>query len=380
MMKSLFEQALSINAPWFIAKMNFDEQSGRLDIHLDFERGSHFADKDGVSCPVHDTVNKTWRHLNFFQHECYLHARIPRIKRTDGSVKLITPDWSGKLSGFTLLFEALLLQLVISMPVSKVSKLVGVSEYKIWAMLDKYVEQALCEQDLSEIEQIGIDETSIAKGHSYISLFVDLHQRRTIHISEGKASDTVSDFVEHLIQQNGTAEQIKEVSCDMSPAFIKGVSESLPKAQITFDKFHIVKLINEAVDKVRRVEAKTNPLLKGCRYAVLKNDGIRETFQQLYLLSDLASFEQALKRWYFWATHSQLAPIIKVAKTIKNHWSGVLHWMESKINNGILEGLNSILQAAKRKARGYKAKHFKTMAFLLTGKLDFTSQNPYLPT
>lgn len=136
-MKTLFEQALSISAPWFIGEMNFDEANGRLDIHLDFERGSHFADEDGVCCPVHDTINKMWRHLNFFQHECYLHARVPRIKRDDGRVQLITPEWSGKLSGFTLLFEALLLQLAISMPVSKVSQLVGVSE----AMLDKYVEQ-----------------------------------------------------------------------------------------------------------------------------------------------------------------------------------------------------------------------------------------------
>lgn len=404
-MKILFEQALSINAPWLITDMSFDEKGSRLDIHLDFERGSRFADEDGVLCPVHDTVVKTWRHLNFFQHECYLHARVPRIKRDDGKVKLITPDWSGKLSGFTLLFEALLLQLAISMPVSKVSQLVGVSEYKIWAMLDKYVEQALAEQDLSTLDAVGIDETSIARGHSYISLFVDLQQRRTIHVSEGKSSDTVSDFVEHLEKQNGEAEQVKEVSCDMSPAFIKGVSESLPKAQITFDKFHIIKLINEAVDKVRRAEVKDNPLLKGSRYTLLKNDenltkkqaetkanlsklnlktlravNMRETFQQLYSLPDLTTFEQALKRWYYWATHSRLPAMIKVAKTIKNHWDGVLHWVESKINNGILEGLNSILQAAKRKARGYKAKHFKTIAFLLTGKLGFSEQNPHLPT
>ncbi len=125
---------------------------------------------------------------------------------------------------------------------------------------------------MSGVGRLGIDETSIARGYSYISLFVDLQNHRTIHISEGKGSDTVDDFVAHLVEQNGNAEQVKEVSCDMSPAFIKGVSESLPNAQITFDKFHILKLINEAVDKVRRAECKVNPLLKGNRYTVLKND------------------------------------------------------------------------------------------------------------
>ncbi len=150
MIKFLFEQALSINAPWFITDINFDNQNSRLDIYLDFESGSHFADETGILSPVHDMVNKTWRHLNFFQHEYHLHARVPRIKRDDGSVKLIKPEWSGKLSGFTLLFEALLLQLSISMPVSKVSQL-GVSEYKIWTMLDKYVEKPFLNKTCQEL-------------------------------------------------------------------------------------------------------------------------------------------------------------------------------------------------------------------------------------
>ena len=107
---------------------------------------------------------------------------------------------------------------------------------------------------------------------------------------------------------------------------------------------------------------------------------IREGFQEIYHTESYEDFEKALKEWYFWATHSRLDPIKKVAKTIKNHWDGILRWKESQINNGILEGLNSIIQAAKRKARGYKIEHFKTMAFLLTGKFDFKAINPFLPT
>jgi transposase len=109
----------------------------------------------------------------------------------------------------------------------------------------------------------------------------------------------------------------------------------------------------------------------------LRAMNIRESFQQIYSIDDLTAFEEGLKVWYFWATHNQLPPMIKAAKTVKRHWDGVIRWQKSKINNGILEGLNSVLQAAKRKARGYKRNHFKTIAYLLTGRLDFSKINEF---
>jgi transposase len=413
MMTELFQQALHINSPWLIKSIDFNAEKKRLDIHIDFKRGSSFADPDAGEGEVkmykaYDTVKKTWQHLNFFEYECHLHARVPRIKRDDGKVRLIPTPWEGKVSGFTLLFEALLIQLCKAMPVHNVSQLTGVSDHKVWRVLDSYIDLAKKEEDYSKIHTIGMDETSIARGHEYITLFVDLVEKKTLHISAGKDNKTVIDFVEALEAKKGDRKAIKQVSCDMSPAFIKGVKENLPKAEITFDKFHIIKLINEAVDKVRREEAHYTPELKGNRYVFLKNEAnltvkqkgikeelslaklnlksvralqIREAFQLIYKAESTQEFEGLLNSWYYWATHSQLAPMVKVAKTIKSHWEGVLCWKKSQINNGILEGLNSILQAAKRKARGYKIQHFKTIAYLLTGKLDFSKINKNcLPT
>lgn len=413
MMTDLFQQALHINAPWLIKSVDFNADRKRLDIYIDFKKGSTFADPDATSDPAkmykaYDTVKKTWQHLNFFEYECHLHARVPRIKRDDGKVRLIPTTWEGKVSGFTLLFEALLIQLCKAMPVHNVSQLTGVSDHKVWRVLDTYIALAKKDEDFSGLSIIGMDETSIAKGHEYITLFVDLVERRTVHISAGKDNKTVVDFVEELEVKQGDRKSIKQVSCDMSPAFIKGVKENLPEAEITFDKFHIIKLINEAVDQVRREEGRYTPELKGNRYIFLKNSvnltekqkeikeelslaklnlksiramHIREAFQQVYQAESSEQFEGLLNGWYYWATHSQLAPIVKVAKTIKKHWEGILSWKKSQINNGILEGLNSILQAAKRKARGYKIQHFKTIAYLLTGKLDFSKINANcLPT
>ncbi len=178
----------------------------------------------------------------------------------------------------------------------------------------------------------------------------------------------------------------------------------LPEANITFDKFHIIKIINNAVDEVRREEVSDHPILNNSRYVLLKNNGnltgsqknkleelelsklnlksiralhIRENFQEIYKAQTDEEFEILLKKWYFWATHSRLDPIIKAAKTIKNHWDGVLEWKKSQINNGISEGLNSIVQAAKAKAMGFKTfQNFRIVVFLVTGDLDFRAFNP----
>lgn len=406
----LFGQALGIVDPWYIDRVHFDPDHKRLNIYVNFKKGATFSYKDEKTgetndYKAHDTREKTWRHLNFFEYECYLIVRTPRIKPDKGGIVMIMPPWSGVISGFTLLFEALLLNMCRHTPIHQVSRMMNVYDQKLWNLLECYVFKALFEEDLSLVKILGIDETSVKRGHDYISLFVDLALKRTIHISDGKSHETVVDFVACFKEAKGAPEHITDVSCDMSPAFIKGVTENLPNAKITFDKFHILKIINEAVDAVRRSEVKTIPALKGARFAILKNDGnltkkqrekretlsqmklkttralrIREAFQDIYQAQDIDHFIQLLQSWYYWATHSKLAPIKKAAKTIKRHWDGIVRWKESQINNGILEGLNSIIQAAKRKARGYGKDHFKTIAFLLTGKLDFNKVNKHLPT
>ncbi len=212
--------------------------------------------------PVYYTIDKEWRHLNFFQHECYLHARIPRIDAGEGRIRMVNPPWSGLGHGFTLLFEALVLQLATNMPVHTVAVIVGESDYRIWSILEKYVDRALEGVDLSGMTAVGMDETAMRRGHNYITLFVDMDDRRTVHVAEGRGNETVKEFASALTEHGGDPAAITDVSCDMSPAFIKGVSENLPNAQITFDIFHLLKVINEAVDHVRRAESATEPLLK----------------------------------------------------------------------------------------------------------------------
>lgn len=270
----LFQLALGLVPPWMVKACAFDTEKKRLDLEIDFTTGGRFPCPEckAADCPVHDTVIKTWRHLDFFQHQAFLHARTPRITCPQCGVKQINVPWARAGSGFTLLFEALAMTLVTHMPVAAAARLVGEHDTRLWRVIIHYVEAALARLDLADLRRVCIDETAAKRSHNYISLFVDIDKRRVVYIADGRGAETVAEFADHVDAHNSDASRIKEVCIDMSGAFIKGVTENLTEAEITFDKFHIVKLVNDAVDKVRRAEVKSRPELKGTRYAWTKNE------------------------------------------------------------------------------------------------------------
>jgi transposase len=393
----LFQMALGLADPWRVVRSSFDVEKSQLDIKIDFPRGSRFrCPVCGELCAAYDTSDKTWRHLSFFQHEAYLHARVPRVKCDACGVKQIGVPWAREDSGFTLLFEAFIMSMVKVMPVNNVAEKVNEHDTRLWRIVLHYVEKARDRSVFSDVIRAAFDETSARKGHDYVTLFSDLDTRRVIFVADGKDSSTVEAFAADLKAHGGDPEAITEVCIDMSGAFIKGTAEHLPNAQITFDKFHAVKIVNDAVDQVRRGEQKTRPELKKTRYIWLKNSTnltqpqqetlgnlsksnlktarayqMRLTFQDLYSQPNRADGEAFLKKWYFWMTHSRLQPMIDAAKTVKRHWDGILRWFDSKIANGFSEGINSLIQAAKAKARGYRStRNLKAMIYLIAGKLE----------
>jgi transposase len=394
---TLMQQALGLTPPWTVVRSDFDTEAGRLDVEIDFTPGSRFACPTcgAADCPAYDTQRKTWRHLNFFQHQAYLNARVPRVRCETCGIRQVNVPWARPDSGFTLLFEAMVMTMVSAMPVKAVARIVDEHDTRLWRVVHHYVDEGRARADASEVTRVAIDETAARRGHDYITLFVDIDQARVLFATEGKDAATVAAFAEDLAAHGGNPAAIEEVCIDMSPAFIKGVAESLPEAAVTFDKFHAVKIINDAVDQVRRAEQKGQSLLRGTRYIWLRNPNnlserqrttleslptrhlktarayqIRLAFQELYDQPSEAAASY-LKKWYFWATHSRLEPIIDAAHTVKRHWDGILRWFDSKIANGLIEGINSLVQAAKAKARGYRStRNLKAMIYLLAGKLD----------
>jgi transposase len=402
----LLAAALGITAPWFVQTVEFDAGQRRLTIHIDFAPGSRFAHpKAPGEHPVHDTQVKRLRHLNFFQHECHLEVRVPRLRLPDGKVALVQPDWVGKLAGFTLLFEALVLMLAQQMPFAAVARTVGESWHRVHAICRRYVDLALDGADLSALSSVAIDETSYRRGHSYLTLVADAHARKVVFVSKGRGADNIAGFSQHLRAHSGVATNIAAACIDMSPAFIKGVTDHLPQATITFDKFHVVAHASQAVDKMRRIEQSTDPALKGLRWALLKDKSklSSEQAHDLHRLVVQFTTKRTARAWLYreqlrdildrrqinivsamlaqWCTNvmrSKVEPMKQVAALIRAHFDGIVAWTKSRQTNGFIEAINGLFQAAKRKARGYtRFQTMKTVLFLIAGKLNFAAINPH---
>jgi transposase len=398
---TLFSMALGLQKPWQVDEISFAaEKSSRkeLHLHIGFASGSRFPDEAGVACPVHDTVERAWQHLNFFEHHCFLHCHVPRIKTSNGKVVTVEVPWSRPGSGFTLLFEAFAMALIErEMPVNRVAELLGVNPQRVWTVFNHWIEKAREADDPSLITQLGVDETSSRKGHKYVTLGVDLETSRVIHACEGKGKETLRNIQQHLEQKGVAKQQITQISMDLSPAFIAGASESFPAAAITFDRFHVVKLLNEAMDKVRRVERIEHDALKGQKYTFLKNRQnltvkqeksliemielyptlgkayrLKVLFNDLWEMPEKTAATTFLTNWCNEVEEAKIPAFMAFSKMVKAHWSGIIHFVESHITNGILEGINSKVQLAKRRARGYRnTGNFINMIYFLCGKLKF---------
>ena len=282
-------------------------------------------------------------------------------------IRTVSVPWARPESGFTLLFEAMVMTMVSAMPVKAVARMVGEHDTRLWRVVHHYVDAARARLDaLGCHPRRHRRDRGTARPQLHHAVRRYRPGPRAVRHRRPATPSTIAAFADDLAAHGGDPDAIAEVCIDMSPAFIKGVGDSLPNAAITFDKFHAVKIVNEAVDAVRRAEQKGQSLLRGTRYIWLRNPDnlserqretldalptrhlktgrayqIRLAFQDLY---DQPSTEAAigyLKKWYFWATHSRLDPMIEAARTIKRHWDGILRWFDSKIANGLIEGINT---------------------------------------
>jgi len=395
---------LGVGSPWRLIGqcLDTDKQPHELHLELRAERGAKYpCPVCGQFHPAHDFKEKTWRHLNFFQHHCYIHAAVPRVKCPEHGVKLAEVPWARKGSAFTLLFEQAALALAREMPVSAAARLIEINDKRLWRILQHYVAKAVATFDLSAVKAIGLDETSSKRGQNYVTVFIDMERRDkpVLFVTPGRGKDTLRAFRAFLRRQKGRPERIMEVVCDLSGAFHSGIAEHLPNAQVTADWFHIVQIFTKAVNDVRKAESRVTPLPKHLRWAVLKRgDADHLTSRQLKALAEL--LEQGLEtatawrikerlRWIRQAATPRAAkwritrfinyalelvgdsdllePIRKALMTLRRHADQVVRRWTSTYTNARLEGLNGLFQAAKARARGYRnTETFMTMIYLIS--------------
>ena len=416
-----FHGLLGLNECWEVKAVEYDEDEERFFLVIcetsqlwQQERCPHEScSSDGVTCYDH-TQTRAWRHLDVFGKRADLLCNVPRGRCPQcRKVYRVKVPWEGRSKHFTPGFEGFALALMREMPVSKAAEIIQETDQRMWRMLFAHVEAAYAQLDLSELVWLGADEMSSRKGHNYLTVFADLLAGRVIFATEGKDASTFEAFVKALGEHNGHPKAITQAAIDMSPAYRKGVRENLPNAQLVFDKYHVVALVNGAVDEVRRAEARQadeagRRELKDSRWIFRKNPEnltdkqqarlaemdlshlatgvayqMRLNLQRVYRCRTAETAQRKLSDWCRWVRAKAkklgelLDPMVRVAGSIEAHMKGILaHWQQG-LTTAYLEGLNSVFSAVKRKARGYRSTVYMiTVLYFVAGKLKI----PAIPT
>jgi len=397
---------LGVTPPWRLVGQRLDTSKQPHELHLEVaaDRGSLFpCPVCGRPCKAHDFAEFTWRHLNFFQHHCYITAKVPRTDCPEHGVLRITVPWAREGSRFTLLFEQAALMLVREMPVLAAARIIEITDQRLWRIVTHYVGKAVERLDLSKLAAVGLDETAAKRGQNYVTVFIDIDRgdKPVVFVTPGRGKETVARFKAFLTEHGGSPGRIAEVVCDMSGAFIAAIGENFETATVTVDWFHVVQLFTKAVDEVRRAEVKRSKLPKALRWAVLKRADGRLTEAQVTALAELEASDLftavawRIKEKLRWVRQAQsiqaarwritnflrhaselldpdpiLDPVRRALATVETQSTRILQRWTSSHSNARLEGLNGLFQAARARARGYRnVTTFATIIYLIAAPL-----------
>ena len=400
--KDLYAQILGIKSPWQVTDVELNVSKGEVTVQVEQEAGANSCCPScGKESPGYDSRRRRWRHLDTCQYKTILVADVPRVKCEEHGVVTVSVPWAEPGSGFTAMFEALVIDWLKEASTSAVSRLMSLSWNAIDGIMQRAVARGLSRREEVFPTQIGVDETAFRKRHDYVTIVSDQEEGSVLHVGSDRKKETLKAWYASLTEEQ--REAIESVSMDMWPAFINATLESLPEAEekIAFDKFHVAKYLGKAVDKVRRQEHKALMAegyedLKGSKHDWLYNPGnmtrkqkvrfkslrdstlktarawaIKELAMSLWHYVSKTWAQKGWEQWLSWAVRSRLDPIKEVAKTIKEHLWGILNAVVLKVSNGPAEGLNSRIKMIKVRSRGFRNKErFANAIYFHFGGLD----------
>lgn len=386
MREEVYEELLQIKAPWFVEKVEFALKKKRVDVFISHEDETKFpCPKCNGLCSVYDhTSPRSFRHLDTMQYQTILHCQIPRIECAEHGILQVKTSWAEPKSRFTRHFETLAIDVLKSMSTKAGCELLGISWDEAHAIKQRAVLRGLTRRPTSTFRRLGVDEVSFRKGHKYLTIVTDLDEKRVIFIGRNRKKETLDAFYGALSADQINA--IEAVAMDMWPAYISSTMEYVPHAEkkIVFDRFHIIKHMNDAVNDVRKKEHRAllkigDGTLKGARYAVLYGEenvpekyedvladlrdanlktsrawAIKELLRKLWTYNRLGWAKKLWQEWYDWAIRSRLEPVKKVARMLKKNLGQIMNFFKHPISTSTNEGMNLRIQNIKRKAYGYR--------------------------
>lgn len=404
-LKTHYGQLLGLESPWEVTSVDLKMEERRVDIALTHTRGSRVnCPECSEKCAVHDhSPERTWRHLDTMQFETRLKAKVPRSDCSECGVKTVEVPWAGKHGRFTLMFEAFAIAVLRGASnVKAACKLLNIHWSTADTIMKRAVERGMAKRDDEPIKHLGIDEKSFRSGHRYVSLLNDLEAGRVIEVVEGRDQSSASRLFDALT--DAQREKVEAVALDMWRPFINASREGCPQADLTHDRFHVSKHLNEAVDQVRRAETKQlrsegDDRLVGTRWNWLRNEesisdeawpdfealkdselktgrawSIKECFRWFWEPHhSREEAEEYFGQWYGWASRSRIEPIKKKAAMLKRHLPELLNWCAHHITNAVSEGINSRIQSIKSAARGFRYfENYRTRILFFCGGLELS--------
>ncbi len=398
--KELYRQILGIQTPWEVSEIELDIKAGEVKVYVEQKPGAkQTCPKCRARCPGYDKRRRQWRHLDTCQLKTILVADLPRIQCAKHGVVSVHVPWAEPGSGFTALYEVLVIDWLHEASIQAVSRQLSLSWNAIDGIMQRAVKRGLARRQVESPKRIGVDETSFRKGHDYVTIVSD--GQKVLHVADERKKASLESYYDTLSDTQKA--EIESISMDMWPAYINATLENIPGAdrKIAFDKFHVAKYLGEAVDKVRKQEHKTLMSegwedLKGtkydwltnlsnlsrkrqCEFKVLRESTLKTA--RAWAIKDLAMklwhyisrtwAEKGWQQWYSWAIRSRLEPIKKVAKTIKEHLWGILNAIILKASNGASESINSRIKTIKIRSCGFRNKsRYKNAIYFHLGGLN----------
>jgi len=395
--KEFFSMALGLRAPWRVADVQMDMGGKRVTIVVEYAASG----REGAA--IHGYEERQWRHLDTMQFETVIKARVPRIRKPDGSTEMVPVPWAEPRSRWTLMFEAFAIRVLQnSRSISQACELLKLDWSGAHRIMERAVDRGMERRELGDVRYVGMDEKSFGRGHNYISTLVDLDKQapRVLEVCAGRDINSAKELLKSLPEP--VREKIEAAAMDMSASYEAATRAVLPKAAIVHDRFHVSKLLGEAVDKVRRGEHRElmqagDKRLLGTRYIWLYHPDELDTdrlkqlnelfevqhlqtarayyhrlrFMDFWSQPDIGEGQRFFARWYHEALSSCLEPVKKVAATLQSHLEGLLTYFRHKITNAMCECFNSTIQSIKANARGFRNfDNYRVRILFFLGRLD----------
>lgn len=407
--EKMIEGSLQLEEPWYVSGAEFKEEEPAIHIYVKVRESAQIA------CPVcgnetkrygYEPEERMWRHGDCMFYQTYVHCRRPKVLCANCGVKQISAPFERKNSRFTLMFEGYAMLLAANMPRAKVARVLRCDEKSIENIVTYWVEKADCERSLKDTKNLAIDETSFKKGHAYVTLVIDSQKRAVIDVESGKDKKTVEEFSKKLEKHGGKCENIVSVTSDMSSAFLAAIDEQFPNAVHVIDKFHVKQMLLKALDEVRKEEQKTSgqkqALFRGRRLFMIPEQKMNDqqkaklaelsslypktgrayriiaAFDHFYAAESPSEAKNLFDALYSWMRRCRLTPMKECAASLKEHEKKILNYFSNTVTNAICEGINSMVQTAKRRARGFHTfRGFAAAIYLIAGKLQLAVPYPF---